>query len=224
MLAAAINYKLPIFFYLLNHYVLLCDKVNNSYYEDSVLTIQGKVLAAEHLFVSNSEMALIKAVQNGDKQSYHLLYKQYIGQVYGLCYRLTADKMLAEDAAQEVFIQLWNKIGSYQGDSKFSTWLHTVTTNVTISYLRKQKGWWSRMINIEDSPAVNEFDEGCSSSVDIEAYILKLPERARIVFVLHAIEGYRHEEIANMTNMAVGSSKAQFHRAKQLLQEWMGNE
>lgn len=188
------------------------------------MSIQGNVVSAQHKFIAKSDMDLIDAVKAGDKQAYKLLYQQYIGQVYGLCYRLTADKMLAEDASQEVFIQLWQKIGNYQGQSKFSTWLHTVTTNVTISYLRKQRGWLYRMLNIEDSPAINEFDGDCSSQVDVEKYVLKLPERARIVFVLHAIEGYRHEEIAQMTNMAIGSSKAQFHRAKHLLQGWMNDE
>jgi RNA polymerase sigma-70 factor (ECF subfamily) len=132
--------------------------------------------------------------------------------------------MLAEDAAQEVFIQLWRKIGNFKGDSKFSTWLHTVTSNITISYLRKQKGWLQKMFNIEDSVIMSAQAEGSAGDVDLESYIVRLPERARIVFVLHAIEGYRHEEIASMTNMAVGSSKAQFHRAKQLLKEWMGYE
>jgi RNA polymerase sigma-70 factor (ECF subfamily) len=193
------------------------------------LNTQGNVVAAQHKFASKSEWDLIKAVQGGDKHAYNRLYQEYIGQVYGLCYRLTGEKMLAEDAAQEVFIQLWRKIGNFKGDSKFSTWLHTVTSNITISYIRKQKGWLQKMFNIEDFVAMNggaglpEAEES-SSSVDIESYVARLPERARIVFVLHAIEGYRHEEIATMTNMAVGSSKAQFHRAKHLLKEWMGYE
>lgn len=185
---------------------------------------QGNVIAAQHKFVTQSELDLIRAVQNGDKQAYNILYQQYIGQVFGLCYRLTGEKMMAEDAAQEVFIQLWRKIGNFKGDSKFSTWLHTVTSNVTISYIRKQKGWVQKMFNLEDSVAMNIEAEESTGSVDIESYVVRLPERARIVFVLHAIEGYRHEEIATMTNMAVGSSKAQFHRAKQLLKEWMGYE
>jgi RNA polymerase sigma-70 factor (ECF subfamily) len=182
------------------------------------------VIAAQHKFATKDEQALISAVQQGDKRAYHTLYQQYIGQVYGLCYRLTGEKMMAEDAAQEVFIQLWRKIGNFSGQSKFSTWLHTVTSNITISYIRKQRGWLQKMFNIEDSLATNEVAEPSAGEVDLEAYIVRLPERARIVFVLHAIEGYRHEDIAHMTNMAVGSSKAQFHRAKQLLQEWMGNE
>jgi RNA polymerase sigma-70 factor (ECF subfamily) len=186
------------------------------------LTRQGNVVAAAHKFATKSELDLIRLVQAGDKQAYNRLYKQYIGKVYGLCFRLTGEKMLAEDAAQEVFIQLWRKIGNYQGDSKFSTWLHTVTSNITISYLRKQRGWLQRMFNIEDSVAMHEEAQASSAEVDLESYIVRLPERARIVFVLHAIEGYRHEEVAEMTNMAVGSSKAQFHRAKKLMKEWMG--
>lgn len=203
---------------------LACDQAINSHYEDTVLTIQGNVVAAEHKFVSKRETDLIAAVQQGDKQAYHTLYQLYIGQVYGLCLRLTADKMLAEDAAQEVFIQLWKKIGHFKGDSKFSTWLHTVTSNITISYLRKQRGWWQRMVSFEESAATEFVAAESSDGVDIGTYIARLPERARIVFVLHAIEGYRHEEIANMTNMAVGSSKAQFHRAKGLIKGWMGYE
>lgn len=188
------------------------------------MNTEGNVVEAQHKFATKSEWDLILAVQNKDKQAYHILYQQYIGQVYSLCYRLTGEKMLAEDASQEVFIQLWRKIGNYQGDSKFSTWLHTVTSNITISYLRKQKGWLQKMFNLEDSVAMNEEAETSSSTVDLESYVIRLPERARIVFVLHAIEGYRHEEIADMTDMAVGSSKAQFHRAKNLLKEWMGYE
>ena len=97
------------------------------------MTTQGNVVAAQHKFASQSELDLIKAVQGGDKQAYNRLYQEYIGQVYGLCFRLTGEKTLAEDATQEVFIQLWRKIGNFKGDSKFSTWLHTVTSNITIS-------------------------------------------------------------------------------------------
>ena len=190
--------------------------------QDVRLNNQEHDVCAKHKFATKSEWDLIKAVQGKDKQAYNRLYQQYIGQVYGLCYRLTGEKMLAEDAAQEVFIQLWRKIDNFKGDSKFSTWLHTVTSNITISYIRKQKGWLQKMFNIEGSVAMNETAQQSSSSVDIESYVARLPERARVVFVLHAIEGYRHQEIATMTNMAVGTSKAQFHRAKQLLKQWMG--
>ena len=115
------------------------------------LNTQGNVVAAEQVFADKSEWDLIQAVQRGDRQAYQKLNHTYIGQVYALTMRLTGDKGMAEDASQEVFIQLWRKIGNYKGDSKFSTWLHSVTSNITISYIRKQKGWLQRMFNIEDS-------------------------------------------------------------------------
>ena len=129
---------------------------------------------------------------------------------------------MAEDASQEVFIQLWRKLENFDGQSQFSTWLHSVTANITISYIRKQKGWVQRMFNLEASGIQDMPAESQSTDIDLEAMVVRLPERARMVFVLHAIEGYRHEDIANMLDMAVGSSKAQFFRAKQLLKEYMG--
>lgn len=186
------------------------------------MPVTVNVIDAEQVF--DQELRLIEAAKGGDKQAYQKLYQRYIGMVYSLCLRLMGDRALAEDASQEVFIQLWRKLDNYRGDSKFSTWLHSVTSNIAISYLRKQRGWLQRMFNIEESVAVNYVaDESCDQ-VDLDSYIQRLPERARVVFVLHAVEGYRHEEIAEITNMAVGSSKAQFHRAKQLLREWMGDE
>ena len=169
-------------------------------------------------------MAMLDAAKAGDRQAYQKLYHQFVGQVYALCFRLTGDVGYAEEATQEVFIQVWQKLDNFRGDSKFSTWLHSVASNIAISYLRKQKGWLQRMFNIEETAAMDAPAEGSAGQVDLDKYIQRLPERARIVFVLHAIEGYRHEEIADMMNTAVGSSKAQFHRAKQLIKEWMGYE
>ncbi|MBC3766843.1 RNA polymerase sigma factor [Neptunicella marina] len=186
------------------------------------MTLATNVIEAEAKF--DQETRLINAARGGDKQAFQTLYQKYIGMVYSLCFRLMGDGPLAEDASQEVFIQLWKKLENYRGDSKFSTWLHSVTANIAISYLRKQRGWLQRMFHIEDTDAINTEAEGSAGDVDLDEYVKRLPERARIVFVLHAIEGYRHEEIASMTNMAVGSSKAQYHRAKQLLKEWMGYE
>jgi len=184
-------------------------------------TQQG-VLDAKSVFGNHSEAALIAAATSGDKLAYKTLYETHVGKVYALCLRLTGDRGLAEDATQEVFIQLWAKLDRFNGQSQFSTWLHSVTANVTVSYLRKQRNWVQRMFNIENSEAMNMSAESDSTSIDLEGLIVRLPERARLVFVLHALEGYRHEDIAQMLGMAVGSSKAQFHRAKQLLKTWMG--
>ena len=170
---------------------------------------------------SESEMALIVKASAGDKIAFKAIYEAHLPRVYGLCSRLCADKSQAEDATQEVFIQLWRKIQNFQGDSKFSTWLHSVATNITISYIRKQKGWWQKMMNIEDSSYQHQESEASMDSIDLEALVKRLPERARLVFVLHAIEGYRHEQVAEILDMAVGTSKTQFHRARKLLEEWI---
>ncbi|GGO75201.1 RNA polymerase sigma factor [Bowmanella pacifica] len=185
---------------------------------------QGQLVDAQEHFAERAVLNLIEAVKAGDKQAYQMLYQQHLGQVYALCYRLTADRALAEDVTQEVFIQLWRKLDNFRGEAKFRTWLHSVTSNVCVSYLRKQRGWWQRMFNLENSEAMHEVAPGSAGEVDLDSLVQRLPERARMVFVLHAIEGYRHEEIAQIMDMAVGSSKAQFHRAKQLLSEWMGYE
>lgn len=188
------------------------------------MPLKTNIVDAEPHLLEQKLLRLIDDARKGDRRAYQQLYQQYIGQVFALCFRLTGDREHAQEAAQEVFIQVWKKLDNFKGDSKFSTWLHSVTSNVTISYIRKQKGWLKNVFNIEDSPAMEMAAERCTGEVDLDAYVQRLPERARIVFVLHAIEGYRHEEIAQMMNTAVGSSKAQFHRAKKLIKEWMGYE
>lgn len=167
---------------------------------------------------------LIELCKRGDKEAFYRLYQLHVGRVYALCLRLTGQVSLAEEATQEVFIQVWQKLHNYHGESQFSTWLHRVASNVTISYLRAQKSFWKRMLNIEDDVSDSLVAEEGIEGIPFAEHVAKLPERARMVFVLHAIEGYRHDEIAEMMNIAVGSSKAQFHRAKQLLKEWMGYE
>ncbi|MBF7074141.1 RNA polymerase sigma factor [Glaciecola sp. MH2013] len=184
--------------------------------------VKGSKTEADEL--AAHELRLIAAAKKQDKAAFKQIYNMHLPMVYGLCLRLCADKAMAEDAAQEVFIQLWRKISNFDGNSKFSTWLHSVTTNVTISYIRKQRGWWQKMMNIDSSDADQFSADASIAETDLEKYIYRLPERARWVFVLHAIEGYRHEEIASTLGMAVGSSKAQFHRAKKLIQEWIGEQ
>lgn len=168
------------------------------------------------------ESALLRAAANGDRNAYREIYDTHINRVYGLCFRLTGERGMAEDAAQEVFIQVWRTLSNFDERSQFSTWLHSVAANVTISYMRRQKNWLQRMFDIESVTLAEPGTSGCSSEVDLEKYILRLPERARVVFVLHAVEGYRHEDIATMLKIASGTSKAQYHRARQLLEDWMG--
>lgn len=165
------------------------------------------------------DAALLRLAQQGDVSAYQQLYALYVKRVYSLALRLTADTEMAEDATQEVFIQVWHKLENFQYNSKFSTWLYSVTSNVTISYMRKQKNWLQRVFSSEEVnvPELSTQD----GQVALDQCIMRLPEQTRIVFVLYAIQGLRHDDIAHQLNIAVGTSKAQLHRAKQLLQEML---
>lgn len=179
-----------------------------------------KVIDAQERFSQVHEDDLIERAKQGDQHAFGQLYQAYHRRIYALCWRMLADKDSAEDVCQEVFVQLWQKIANFRGESKFSTWLHSVATNITLGHLRKHKTWLQKIFSIEeqvvDDISVEMPAMACSA---LDKSIQRLPERARLVFVLFAVEGYRHEEIANMLGMAVGSSKAQYHRAKGLLRE-----
>ncbi|MFD1619023.1 RNA polymerase sigma factor [Thalassotalea marina] len=184
------------------------------------------VIDAQQLFSHDQDSELVTRAQQGDQQAFHALYQLHHKRVYALCWRMLADKDSAEDVCQEVFVQLWQKIGNFRGESKFATWLHSVATNIVLGHLRKQKNWLQRVFSIEEQ-RVEESNTPMSDHAELsllDQKIQALPERARVVFVLFAIEGYRHEEIASMMKMAVGSSKAQFHRAKSLLREALSEQ
>ncbi len=190
----------------------------------------SQVIEAQSLFAKAQEEQWIAQAKQGSQPAFHKLYQLHYKKIYALCWRMLADKDSAEDVCQEVFVALWQKINNFRGDSKFSTWLHSVASNVVLGHLRKQKNWLQRVFSIEDQGNGGHIHqdsvplEDTSGLEAIDKHIAKLPERARIVFVLFAVEGYRHEEIASMLNMAVGSSKSQYHRAKTLLKKWLQDE
>jgi RNA polymerase sigma-70 factor (ECF subfamily) len=132
----------------------------------------------------SNEAAFIARAQAGDTRAFEALYRLHIDRVYGLCLRMTGNVSEAEDCAQEAFIQAWNKLSKFRGDSAFGTWMHRIAVNSVL---------------------------GRSDAIE------KLPEGARHVFVLNAVYGYSHEESGNMLGIAVGTSKAQLHRARRLL-------
>jgi RNA polymerase sigma-70 factor, ECF subfamily len=184
---------------------------------------QNNTQSGEVHYLDDSERALLALVKQKDQRAFRQLYDKHVGRVYALCLRLTGNAASAEEASQEVFIQVWRKIDSFSGSSAFSSWLHSVASNTTISYMRKQKGWLRNIIS-KDSDEVRPDEEKYVPGVDLsrlDRLILKLPERARMIFVLHAIEGKRHEDVAKQLNISSGNSKAQFHRAKTLIKGWL---
>jgi len=185
--------------------------------------IDGQALFSANKDRGNGEELWIAQAKQGSQSAFYKLYEKHHRPIYALCWRMLADKDSAEDVCQEVFVVLWQKINDFRGESKFSTWLHSVATNVVLGHLRKHKNWLQRVFSIEEQgptlvePSVGLTDNSTLTLLD--RHIARLPERARLVFVLFAVEGYRHEEIAKMLKMAVGSSKSQYHRARNLLKE-----
>lgn len=179
----------------------------------------------EVVILADSEAVLIAQAKQRNQNAFKRLYEKHLGKVHGLCLRMTGNRQLAEEATQEVFIQVWRKIDTFNGDSSFSTWLHSLTANTTISYMRKQKNWLQRMVHSDNYEAMaQQLPAGAATDEEhLYACLARLPERARMVFVLHAIEGYRQEEIATSLGIAIGTVKAQFHRARELMEGWLGD-
>jgi RNA polymerase sigma-70 factor (ECF subfamily) len=134
---------------------------------------------------------------------------------------MTRDRGEAEELVQDVFVRVWEKLGSFRGGSAFSTWLHRVAVNTVIEKLRAKARWRERhdAMADPDSQTDHGFADMAGTDVDLERAIARLPVQARMVFILHDVEGNKHREIAEMTGLAVGTCKAHLHRARQLLRE-----
>ena len=178
-----------------------------------------ETIADEQLWVSEAKA--------GSQVAFEKLYRNHSQRIYSLCWRLSGGQSaLAEELTQEAFIRAWSKLESFRGDSRFGTWLHRVAANVALSDRRIRL----RKVNIEhpiadgllEVSADVERDRGLIK--DLELGISRLPERARAVLVLHDVEGYRHRDIADELGMAVGTSKAQLHRARRILREYLEHE
>jgi RNA polymerase sigma-70 factor (ECF subfamily) len=167
-----------------------------------------------------ADLALAKRAAAGDMQSFAELFERHNRRVYSLCLRMTQNQSEAEDLAQEVFIQLFRKIGSFRGDSAFTTWLHRLTVNQVLMHFRKLKVRDEKTTADGETPdqtVVGTENPDRMPVVDriaLDKAIAQLPPGYRTVFVLHDVEGYEHEEIAQMLNRSVGTSKSQLHKAR----------
>ena len=156
----------------------------------------------------------------GDAEAFRVLYQGHVGRVHAVCLRLTAEPATAEELTQEVFVQAWRGLASFRGDSSFGTWLHRLAVNVTLMHLRAARRREQRLplwADPPDAPHPRHHDPG--QRMDLERAIASLPEGCRTVFVLHDVEGWRHEEIAERLQLAVGTCKAHLFRARRLLRE-----
>ena len=176
-----------------------------------------------------TEQEAIRGAQEGDAGSFETLYGFHKRRVYSLCLRMTGNTAEAEDLTQDAFLQLFRKISTFRGESAFSTWLHRLVVNVVLMQLRK-KGLSEVSLEAalepqhEDGPRkdIGTRDNVLAGSVDrvnLERCIESLPPGYRIIFVLHDVEGYEHNEIAGMLGCSIGNSKSQLHKARMKLRE-----
>jgi len=188
------------------------------------LTHPKKMMASEM-----SEAEAIEGTKQGDAACFEFLYKLHKRRVYSLCLRMVGNIETAEDFVQDAFMQLHRKIGSFRGESAFSTWLHRITVNVVLMQLRKKGlpviSLEEALEPVEEGGPQRDFgckDQTLDGSIDrlvLEHAIESLPPGYRIIFVLHDVEGYEHNEIAEMLGCSVGNSKSQLHKARTKLRD-----
>lgn len=167
------------------------------------------------------ETERVRRAQAGDVAAFEELYRAHVGRVFALCMRLSGDRGLAEDLTQDVFVRAWEKLGSFHGRSAFSSWLHRLTVNLVTSRWRGRRRRLAHFLPSGEGEPVETLEPPSSPGLglDLEKAIAGLPPQARMVFVLFDVEGYRHREIARLTGLSVGTSKAHLHRARRKLRE-----
>src|SRR3989442_2108524 len=177
-----------------------------------------------------SDLELARAAAAGDSAAFEKLYEQHHRRVYSLCLRMLGDGSQAEDLTQEVFLQVYKKIGSFRGDSAFTTWLHRLTVNQVLMHFRR------RGVKLEHTSEEGDFANVVETLLQstrrismverlaLEKAISQLPAGYRTAFVLHDVEGYEHEEIAKMLGVTIGTSKSQLHKARMRLRELLNKK
>lgn len=176
-------------------------------------------MTASHEPMADRE--LVARAQAGDIAAFEWLYRRHAARVYGLCLRMAGEPATAEDLTQEAFVRAWQKLPSFRGRSAFATWLHRLAVNVTIGHLRTVRRRRGEALVGDRLAALPEIRRSRApvAAIDLERAVASLPPRARLVFVLHDVEGFRHAEVAKLVGIAEGTSKAHLHRARRLLRE-----
>jgi RNA polymerase sigma-70 factor, ECF subfamily len=185
--------------------------------------------------VAWTEAEAIRRAQAGDSTAFEFLYQLHSRRVYALCLRMVGNPADAEDLMQEAFLQLFRKIGTFRGESAFSTWLHRMTVNVVLMRLRKKSLPTDSLEETLEPDAESSGPKrdvgapdlrlsGAVDRVNLERSIEKLPPGYRTVFVLHDVQGYEHNEIAGIMGCSVGNSKSQLHKARTRLRELLQEE
>ncbi|MGZ4788568.1 MAG: RNA polymerase sigma factor [Terriglobales bacterium] len=174
---------------------------------------------------TNGDTQMVKAAQSGDLEAMTWIYERYRRRIYNLCLRMLRDQADAEDLTQDVFVQLFRKISTFRGESAFSTWLHRLAVNMVLMDIRSRNSKRYSLIPIESSndeddslyEQLGREDQGLRTSLDrmtILDAMESLPPGYRMVFLLHDVHGYEHQEIAEILSCSVGNCKSQLHKAR----------
>lgn len=179
---------------------------------------------------AGSDFELAQASARGDMSAFETLYERHHRRVYSLCLRMVANATEAEDLTQEVFVQLFRKIGSFRGESAFTTWLHRMTVNHVLMHFRKRG---VRLEKTTEEGEIGDLQDIVQSigerprfidRIALDKAISELPPGYRSVFVLHDVEGFEHEEVADILGVSVGTSKSQLHKARMRLRDLLNKK
>ncbi len=181
--------------------------------------------AAEINSVPPNDFALAQQAAGGDESAFETIYKRHFRRVYALCLRMMGNPTEAEDLTQETFTHLYRKIGSFRGESAFTTWLHRMTVNQVLMHFRKRSTRSEKTTAEGETPVQivagtqNPDRMPIIDRIALDKAIAQLPPGYRTVFMLHDVEGYEHDEIAQMLGVAEGTSKSQLHKARLKLRQ-----
>ncbi|HTT67630.1 MAG TPA: RNA polymerase sigma factor [Gemmatimonadales bacterium] len=165
-----------------------------------------------------SEAADVALAASGDHRAFERLYRLHVARIHSLARRMVGDDGDPDELTQDVFVRAWERLGTYRGEAAFSTWLHRLAVNAILNWRRSEASGRRYTEDWVDVESVHQTRSGGGGeALDLEKAIAKLPRGAREVFVLHDVQGFRHEEIAAMMGVTAGTSKAQLHRARMLL-------
>jgi RNA polymerase sigma-70 factor (ECF subfamily) len=164
----------------------------------------------------------VRLAAGGDVAAFERLYRRHVDRVHSLVSRML-DPDMADEVTQDVFVRVWGKLGTFRGESTFGTWLHRVTVNLVLG--RRKKLGIRRERYHPNAEAVLDRTSAAETrtamGAEFEAGMRRLPPRARDVFVLHDVEGFKHREIAELLGVTAGTTKAQLHRARMLMREYL---
>lgn len=184
-------------------------------------TLAFPSLTDDAVLETDAEPDLVRRAQQRDTHAFASLYRAHVNRIYALCLRMTADASQAEELTQQAFIGAWQKLPLFRGESAFGSWLHRLAVNTVLMAFRARSRLNARVV-FTDDPAAHEIAPPAPPSgmrLDLEQAIAALPSQARTIFVLHDVEGWQHNEIAEQLGLATGTTKAQLHRARNLLKE-----